>query len=75
MRIQEMRQLTLNDLKARVTETSEEIFKLKFRLVTQPLDNPLQLRRARRDVARLKTLIREKELEVAKPVRAKRKAS
>lgn len=63
MRIQEMRAMSLDDLRARLADLSEEIFKLKFRLTTQPLDNPLQIRQTRRSIARLKTLIREKELE------------
>ena len=57
-----MRTLTTNDLRARLAEMSEEMFKLKFRLTTQPLDDPLRIRRTRREIARLKTLIREKEL-------------
>jgi len=62
MKVQEMRQMTLDDLKMRLAQSSEEIFKLKFRLVTQPLDDPLQIRRIRRDIARIKTLIREREI-------------
>jgi large subunit ribosomal protein L29 len=62
MKIQELRQLNLDDLKVRLAQSSEEIFKLKFRLVTQPLDDPLRIRRIRRDIARIKTLIREREL-------------
>lgn len=75
MRIREMRVLNLDDLRVRLAESSEEIFKLKFRLTTQPLDNPLRIRRVRRDIARLKTLIREKELETAAAAPAKRRGA
>ncbi|MAF26478.1 MAG: 50S ribosomal protein L29 [Gemmatimonadota bacterium] len=60
MNIQEMRQLTLDDLKAQRVDLRTEYFNLKFRLTTQPLDNPLHIRRVRRDIARVETLIREK---------------
>ncbi len=75
MRIREMRVLNLDDLRVRLAESSEEIFKLEFRLTTQPLDNPLRIRRVRRDIARLKTLIREKELETAAAAPAKRRGA
>jgi large subunit ribosomal protein L29 len=61
MKIEEMRAMTLDELQIRLKELGEEQFKLKFRLATEPLDNPLQIRRVRRDIARVKTLIREKE--------------
>jgi large subunit ribosomal protein L29 len=60
MKIQEMRQMTLDDLRVKLKELSQESFNLKFRLATQPLDDPLTIRRIRRDIARVKTLIREK---------------
>jgi large subunit ribosomal protein L29 len=44
-------------------ELLEEQFGLKFRLTTQPLDDPLRIRKVRREIARVKTLIREKEAE------------
>jgi large subunit ribosomal protein L29 len=45
----------------------EELFRLRFRAATSELDNPMLLRSLRRDVARLKTVIRERELAAAKP--------
>lgn len=61
MKIEDMRAMTLDELRARLDELAEEQFKLKFRLATEPLDDPLLIRRVRRDIARVKTLIREKE--------------
>jgi large subunit ribosomal protein L29 len=60
----QLRDLTLDDLKVKLADMSEEIFKLRFRLTTQPLDNPLRIRAVRRDIARVKTFIRQRELGV-----------
>jgi large subunit ribosomal protein L29 len=61
MKIQEMRSMTLDELRAKLVELEEERFNLRFRLTTQPLDDPLRIRKVRREMARVKTLIREKE--------------
>ena len=63
MKITEMRSMTLEELQVRHDELLEEQFGLKFRLTTQPLDDPLRIRKVRREIARVKTLIREKEAE------------
>lgn len=60
-----MRDLPLDDLKVKLADMSEEMFKLKFRLTTQPLDNPLRIRIVRKDIARLKTFIRQQELGIS----------
>ena len=60
MKIAEMRLMTLEELEVKLDELLEEQFNLKFRLTTQPLDDPLRIRKVRRDIARAKTLIREK---------------
>ena len=65
MKIQDMRQMTLTDLQVKLRELTEEQFNLKFRLATQPLDDPLRLRKVRRDIARVRTLIREKQMATA----------
>jgi large subunit ribosomal protein L29 len=61
MRAEEIRELTPDDLKARVAELEEERFRLKFRAASEPLENPLRLRTIRRDIARLKTVLGERE--------------
>ena len=63
MKISELRDKTLDELKEELEQLTEEQFNLKFRLTTQPLDDPLRIRKVRRDIARVKTLIREKEAE------------
>jgi large subunit ribosomal protein L29 len=66
MRADEIRELSVEDVKARITELEEERFRLRFRSATEPLDDPLRLRWIRKDIARLKTILRERELEGAR---------
>jgi len=47
------------DVAARIRELEEERFRLQFRSATEPLEDPLRLRVIRRDIARLKTVLRE----------------
>ena len=61
MRADEIREMSVEDIKARVTELEEERFRLRFRSATEPLENPLRLRMIRRDIARLKTILTQKE--------------
>jgi large subunit ribosomal protein L29 len=62
LRSDEIRDMSDGDIHARVTELEEERFRLKFRSATEPLENPLRLRTIRRDIARLKTILRERQL-------------
>lgn len=65
MKSEEIRQLTDADLRAKVAELEEERFRLKFRSATETLEQPLRLRTIRRDIARLLTVLRERELGAA----------
>jgi large subunit ribosomal protein L29 len=60
MRADEVREMGNDDIAARIKELEEEQFRLKFRGATEPLEDPLRLRVIRRDIARLKTIQREK---------------
>ena len=62
MRASEIRELSAADVEARIAELEEERFRLKFRSATETLENPLRLRDIRRDIARLKTVLREQAL-------------
>lgn len=66
MRAEEIREMTDEDLRARLAELEEERFRLRFRAATQPLEEPLRLRHVRKDIARLKTVLRERELAAAR---------
>ena len=63
MRADEIRELSVEEIKSRIAELERERFNLRFRAATQPLEDPLRLRWIRKDVARLKTILRERELE------------
>jgi len=62
MRADEIRDLSDADIRTRIGEMEEERFRLKFRSATETLEDPLRLRTIRRDIARLKTIQREREL-------------
>jgi large subunit ribosomal protein L29 len=62
LRSDEIRDMSDGDIQVRVAELEEERFRLKFRSATEPLENPLQLRTIRRDIARLKTILRERQI-------------
>ena len=59
MRADEIREMGKDDIAARIRELEEERFRLQFRSSTEPLEDPLRLRVIRRDIARLKTVLRE----------------
>ena len=63
----EIREWTDVDIRTRVTELEEERFRLRFRSATESLEEALRLRWLRRDIARLKTVLRERERGVAIP--------
>ena len=56
----EIRDLADADIRTRVAEREEERFRLTFRGATEQLEEPLRLRSIRRDIARLKTVLRER---------------
>jgi len=56
----EIRDMNEGDINKRIGELEEERFRLKFRAGTETLDDPLRLRVIRKDVARLKTVLKEK---------------
>jgi large subunit ribosomal protein L29 len=62
MLAKEIRDMSDADIRARVLELEEERFRLKFRGATEQLESPLRLRMIRRDVARLNTILREREI-------------
>ena len=61
MRIEEIRQMTRVELAQTLEDKLEELQNLRFQHATHQLDNPLQLRLIRRDVARIKTVLHQQE--------------
>ena len=62
MKINEVRELSMAELEEKLAEMKQELFNLRFQHVTGQLENPVRMREVRRDIARVKTIIREKEL-------------
>ncbi len=60
-----MREMTALELNGELDRMKKELFNLRFQHVTGQLENPVKMREIRRDIARVKTIIREKELEQA----------
>ena len=56
-----VREMTADDIRARLAELREELFNLRFRNSMKQLDNPLRIRESRREMARLLTVLNEKE--------------
>ncbi len=62
---EDIKDLSTSDLKERVIDTKINLKKTEFNNVVSPIDNPLLIREMRRDIAKLKTEIRRRELETS----------
>ena len=62
MKVKEIRELTTEQIVAKVKEAKEELFNLRFQPATGNLEKPSRIRELRHDVARCKTVLREREL-------------
>ncbi len=65
MKANELREKSSQDLNNELVELKNELFKLRFQHATRQLENPLQLRNVKRDIARVNTILRQRELEEA----------
>ena len=65
MKASELKNLSTQELAAKEKELKEELVNLRFQLATGQLTNPQRMRECKKDVARVKTLIRERELKAA----------
>ncbi len=62
MKVKEIRELTTEQIVAKIKECKEELFNLRFQQATGNLEKPSRIRELRHDVARCNTVIREREL-------------
>ena len=62
MKANEIREMSVENLKSRLEELVTERFNLRFRSATESIENPMRFRAIRRDIARLQTILREKEV-------------
>ena len=62
MELKKMRDMTEVELNTELSKMKKELFNLRFQHATGQLENPLKMRELKKDIARVKTIIREKEL-------------
>ena len=62
MKTKELHELTIDELNVKLKELSEELFNLRFRHAIGQLENPASLKTCKKDIAKVKTLLREREL-------------
>jgi len=62
MKAKEIRDMNQTELNKQLSDLKSELFNLRFQLATGQLDNPVRIRSVRKDIARIKTVMREQEL-------------
>ena len=62
MKINEIRKMSSPDLEKELGELKTELFKLRFNLATNGLDNPMKIKETKKDIARINTVLKEREL-------------
>lgn len=65
MKANELRDMSVEELNKKLADLKEEFFNLRFQKATGQLNNPVSIREVKRDIARVKTVIRERELNIA----------
>ena len=66
MKNNKLKEMSSPELEKELSELKSELFKLRFSLATNGLDNPLKVKEVRKDIARVKTILRERELKETK---------
>ncbi len=62
MKASEVRDLSAEELESKLKDLKAELFNLRFQLTINQLDNPMRIKAVKKDIARVKTIIRENEL-------------
>lgn len=70
MKAAEVRELDTEELHVKIAELKEELFNLRFQLATGQLDNHKRIQQVKRDVARIRTILRERDFAVAEAARS-----
>ncbi len=70
MKIQDIRDLSTQELEDKIKDLKEELFNLRFQNATNQLDNPMRIVSVKKDIARVKTVLKEKELGINTSVNA-----
>ncbi len=64
MKVKEIREMTTEEINKKIVDTKQELFNLRFQQATGMLEKPSRIKELRHDVARCKTVLREREMEV-----------
>ncbi|NLT95712.1 MAG: 50S ribosomal protein L29 [Clostridia bacterium] len=62
MKAKKLRDLTVEELERKVDNLKEELFNLRFQMATGQLENPMRIKEIKKDIARAKTILREREI-------------
>mgnify|MGYP002346652589 FL=1 len=65
MKVKEIRDMSEVELEQKLVALKDELFNLRFRSVTGQLDNPMRITEVRKSIARIKTVLRERELHIS----------
>lgn len=65
MKANEIRDLSTEEIESRVEQLKDELFNLRFQLATGQLENPMRIRQVRKDIARAKTILKQRELGIS----------
>ena len=63
MAIKEFKELSFEELNKKLVDLKDELYKLRFQLAINQLENPMRITAVKKDIARVKTIIREKEIQ------------
>jgi large subunit ribosomal protein L29 len=66
----ELRELPDDELRQKLSESKEELFNLRFQIVTGQLDDPRRIKTVKREIARVLTVLREREIAAAREIEA-----
>ena len=66
MKINKIREMSSPELEKELVELKSELFKLRFSLATSGLDNPMKIKEVKKDIARVNTILKQREMEEAK---------
>jgi large subunit ribosomal protein L29 len=61
MKAEKIREMTVDEIGAKIADAYQEVFNLRFQHATGQLENPMRLKQAKREVARLKTILNQKQ--------------
>ena len=66
MKINKIREMSSPELEKELVELKSELFKLRLSLATNGLDNPMKIKEVKKDIARVNTILKQREMEEAK---------